>query len=129
MLSKNIFDKNLIIDGDFSFEGGRKAGLKLLEVIDSVSAVVAANDESALGLIWELKNRGVKVPEDISVVGIGNIPESKYSYPPLTTISLPIRKIGLQVGSYLIGVLEDKPQLDDNYITELSLVERDSVRI
>ncbi len=129
MLSKNIFNKNLIIDGDFSFEGGRKAGLKLLEVIDSVSAVVAANDESALGLIWELKNRGVKVPEDISVVGIGNIPESKYSYPPLTTISLPIRKIGLQVGSYLISMLEDKPQLDDNYITELSLVERDSVRI
>lgn len=128
MKSRDILDEALIIDGDFSFEGGREAALKLLELKDRVSAVVAANDESALGLIWELRNRGVKVPDEISVVGIGNVPASKYSYPPLTTISLPIREIGLQVGKYLISELEDKPQLEDNHSTSLSLVERESVK-
>ena len=52
--------------------GGRKAALELLDHLGEFTAVIASNDELALGLIWEFKNQGIKVPEDVSVVGIGN---------------------------------------------------------
>lgn len=120
-------NEQLVIPGNFTFAGGRKAADRIVNRIDEVTAVVCANDETALGLIWELKNQGVSVPEEISVVGIGNIPEAQYSYPPLTTISLPIRKIGLRAGAYLVNRLLGKDELNVDVGTEISLVERQSV--
>lgn len=129
LLERNMkIDEDLIISGDFTFMGGRKAALEVLEYMDKISAVIASNDDLALGLIWELKNRGVKVPDEISVVGIGNIPAAKYSYPPLTTISLPAYQLGVQIGKCIINSLHDKKSTDDEIEFEFSLVERDSVK-
>jgi LacI family transcriptional regulator len=117
---------DLIFAGDFSFEGGRKAALKLMDKIDQITAVVGANDATALGLIWELNNQGIKVPADISVVGIDDLPEAKYSYPPLTTISLPIYQLGTNIGKYLLESLtsDHKPELNE---VKMQLIERKSV--
>ena len=117
----------LIFAGDFSFEGGRRAALKLMEKIDQVTAVFAANDATALGLIWELNNQGIKVPDDISVVGIDDLPEAKYSYPPLTTVSLPIHQLGTNIGKYLLETLKEKKNSDFSNV-ELKLIERESVK-
>ncbi|MFW6267000.1 MAG: LacI family DNA-binding transcriptional regulator [Halanaerobium sp.] len=119
--------EDLIFSGDFSFEGGRKAALKLLEKIDQVTAVLAANDATALGLIWELNNQGINVPEDISVVGIDDLPEAKYSYPPLTTISLPIHRLGTNIGKYLLENLKEKKNSEFERI-DLKLIKRNSVK-
>ncbi|MFW6287571.1 MAG: LacI family DNA-binding transcriptional regulator, partial [bacterium] len=97
------FDKSFLFKSDFSFEGGRKAALEIIRRVENITAIVAANDETALGILWELKNQGFDVPADISVVGIGNIPSSKYSYPPLTTVSLPIYQIGVTIGQRIIN--------------------------
>jgi LacI family transcriptional regulator len=131
--ARNIeYNENLIIEGDFTFEGGRKAALQLLELKDhhQITAVVASNDETALGLIWELKNQGLEIPDQISVVGIDNIPDAKYSYPPLTTISLPIYKLGVQIGNYIIDSLQaDESKLvNDDINVEVGLIERESVK-
>ncbi|WP_108140024.1 LacI family DNA-binding transcriptional regulator [Halanaerobium saccharolyticum] len=117
----------LIFAGDFSFEGGRKAALELIDKIDQFTAVFAANDATALGLIWELNNQGIKVPDDISVVGIDDLPEAKYSYPPLTTVSLPIHQLGTNIGKYLLENLKEKKNSDFSNI-ELKLIERNSVK-
>ncbi|RCW61855.1 MULTISPECIES: LacI family DNA-binding transcriptional regulator [Halanaerobium] len=117
----------LIFDGDFSFEGGRKAALKLMDKIDQITAVLAANDATALGLIWELNNQGIKVPADISVVGIDDLPEAKYSYPPLTTVSLPIYQLGTNIGKYLLENLKEKKNSKFNSI-DLKLIKRNSVK-
>jgi len=117
----------LIFAGDFSFEGGRRAALKLMEKIDQVTAVFAANDATALGLNWELNNQGIKVPDDISVVGIDDLPEAKYSYPPLTTVSLPIHQLGTNIGKYLLETLKEKKNSDFSNV-ELKLIERESVK-
>ena len=119
--------EDLIFAGDFSFEGGRKAALKIMEKVDQITAVVGANDATALGLIWELNNQGIKVPADISVVGIDDLPEAKYSYPPLTTISLPIYQLGTNIGKYLLESLksDQQPELDN---IEMHLIERKSVK-
>ncbi len=119
----------LLIPGDFTFEGGRKAAQEVIEYVDEITAVVSSNDETALGLIWELKQKGIGVPGDISVTGIGNIPGSKYSYPPLTTISLPLYSIGKKAGTYLISRLEEKEEIPEDIEVNIGLVERESVKI
>lgn len=120
-------EDELIFSGDFSFEGGRKAALELLDRVDQITAVVGANDATALGLIWELNNQGIKVPEDISVVGIDDLPEAKYSYPPLTTVSLPIYQLGTNIGKYLLETLTSDQESDLINI-EMKLIERKSVK-
>ncbi|MFP4660560.1 MAG: LacI family DNA-binding transcriptional regulator [Halanaerobiales bacterium] len=121
------FDYRYLFSGDFSFEGGRRAADKIAGEIGDLTAVVAANDEMALGLMWELKNQGFDVPGDISVVGIGDIPSAKFGYPPLTTLALPIYKTGVTIGNYIVNYLNGKKFNDDNSENVLELVERDSV--
>lgn len=129
VLAKNnlTLKEELIFNGDFTFEGGREAALKLLDKIDSITAVVAANDATALGLMWELDNQGYKVPEDISVVGIDDLPEAKYSYPPLTTVALPIYELGTNMGKYLLSRLKNNEDYEFENV-EINLVERESVK-
>jgi LacI family transcriptional regulator len=120
--------EQLIIPGDFSFEGGRRAVLQLFKYIEDITAIVAANDETALGLMWQLKQKGIKIPEDISIVGIGNIPAARYSYPPLTTISLPLYTLGKQIGNYIMSKLQKDSVIGEDIEVHIGLVERKSVR-
>lgn len=121
------FNSELLFSADFTFEGGRKAALEVVRKINNITAVVAANDEMALGLIWELKNQGYNVPGDISVVGIGDIPSAKFSYPPLTTLSLPIYRTGVSIGRYILKALQGDNINIANFDNDLVLVERESV--
>jgi len=129
LLERNLnLNEKLIIKSDFTFMGGRKAALELLDYIHEITAVIASNDDLALGLIWELKNHEIKVPEDISVVGIGNIPAAKYAYPPLTTVALPSYQLGVQIGKYIISSLKEEKVINDDIEVQFSLVERNSVK-
>lgn len=70
---------------------------------------------------------GLKVPEDISVVGFGNVPEAPYTLPSLTTISFDRKKIGNLIGQKIISVIENKPlELE---IPEFKIIYRSSVKI
>ena len=118
-----------IISGDFTFEGGRRAAENIKKMLaggQNIEAIVASNDETALGLIWELKQKGIDIPRDIAVSGIGNIPAAKYSEPGLTTISLPLYELGQKIGNnvvnYLNGNIEEMKKLEVN----IGLVERES---
>ncbi|MFW6278852.1 MAG: LacI family DNA-binding transcriptional regulator [Bacillota bacterium] len=101
------WNSDWIFPGDFTFEGGRKAAYMLEKYASEITAVVASNDEAALGLMWQLKQNGFKVPEDFSVTGIGNISSSRYSDPPLTTVDLPLYRLGKSIGNYILQVLQD----------------------
>ncbi|AZO94387.1 LacI family DNA-binding transcriptional regulator [Halocella sp. SP3-1] len=123
-----IFREEFVISGDFTFEGGRKAALELLDHISDITAVVTANDATALGLMWELKHNGVNIPEDVSVVGIGNIPETKYAYPPLTTIALPLFELGKKIGNCLMSKLLNNKVILEDIDVKIGLIERKSVK-
>ncbi|MTI60398.1 MAG: LacI family transcriptional regulator [Firmicutes bacterium] len=123
-----IFREEFVISGDFTFEGGRKAALELLDRISDITAVVTANDATALGLMWELKHNGVNIPEDVSVVGIGNIPETKYAYPPLTTIALPLFELGKKIGNCLMSKLLNNKVILEDIDVKIGLIERKSVK-
>ena len=74
-----------ILHGDWSAASGYRA-IAELGVAPDATAVVAANDQMALGAMLALKENGLRIPEDISVVGIDDIPEAAYLDPPLTTV-------------------------------------------
>ena len=68
-----------------------------------ITAVFVANDRMALGVLRALTERGVRVPEDVSVAGIDDIPEAAYFGPPLTTVRVASLKAGRVAAASLIG--------------------------
>jgi len=76
-----------------------------------------------------LKQNKIEIPDEISVVGIGGIPASKYSYPPLTTIVLPLYSLGKEIGKYIVDKLDDSTAvINDINLLPMALVERQSVK-
>lgn len=91
-LQKNgiALDPCLIVPGDYHFNSGYKAMQELLSLSDPPTAVFACNDMMALGAIQAANEKGMKIPEDISVIGFDNIPFSQTVFPTLTTVAQPI---------------------------------------
>ncbi len=96
-------DPNLIIEGTFLEKSGLLAVEMLLTRAVSFSAIFAANDQMAYGARLALYRRGIRVPDDVSLVGFDDLPNSAYTTPPLTTIRQPIVQIGVAAAE---GVLE-----------------------
>jgi len=81
------------VDED-TLEGGRYAARMVLAANPAITAVICANDLMALGALRELRDRGLRVPRDISVTGFDNIKLSEFCYPALTTVHIPRERIG-----------------------------------
>jgi len=97
-----------IIRGDFSLESGRFAGQRILAMEERPTAVFCASDQVAFGLISTLAGNGVRVPEDISVVGFDDIELSEYYVPALTTIRQDRRALGAKASSLLLDRIETR---------------------
>jgi DNA-binding LacI/PurR family transcriptional regulator len=93
-----------VLEGDWSARSGYEAGWRLLD--RDVSAVFCANDQQALGLLRALHERGVRVPEDISVVGFDDIPEAAFMSPPLTTVRQDFDEVGRRCLATLLDLLD-----------------------
>ncbi len=85
---------SLILDGDFNREAGIAAGARLADSVEEFDAVVGANDYMALYAVKELRRRGVRVPDDVSVGGFDDFRASRSSVPALCTVHQPMREIG-----------------------------------
>jgi LacI family transcriptional regulator len=96
-------DPTLVAPGSFTEEGGHDAALALIE--RRVTAIFAANDLSALGVINALTESGRRVPDDISVVGFDDARLSAYTSPPLTTVHQPAREIGERATRLLLELI------------------------
>lgn len=118
-------DARLIVDGNFTKEAGRLAICTLLDERGvspiGLDAVVAANDYMALGAIRELQRRGLRVPEDIKVVGFDDIASARLARPPLSTVRQPIEQLGARAVSALERLIEGKPTPSEVLETELVL--------
>lgn len=71
--------------GDWSCRSGHEAGLRLTDD-DAMTAVFVVNDDMAIGLVWALHERGRRVPDEVSVVGMDDIPAARFQQPALTTV-------------------------------------------
>jgi LacI family repressor for deo operon, udp, cdd, tsx, nupC, and nupG len=91
--------------GDYLLQGGRDGCRALLARPDRPTAIFCANDESAFGVIHELRRSGLDVPRDVSVVGFDDIYLSQAIYPPLTTVSQPRAEIGRMAMTVLLDLI------------------------
>lgn len=109
------FDDVLVAEGDYSYDSGIEALAHLLEQSDKPTAVIAATDEMALGVIHGAQDRGVSIPEDLEVIGFDNTRLSLMVRPQLTTVVQPTYDIGA-VAMRLLTKLMNKEQVDDQIV-------------
>jgi DNA-binding LacI/PurR family transcriptional regulator len=119
-------DFQLVEEGRFTDEGGHDAARKLLEREPDLTAIFAANDLSALGVLNAMAEVGKRVPEDVSVVGFDDLHLSAYTSPPLTTIRQPAIAIATLATEILIGLTRGQPNDQMRHLLEPELVVRGS---
>ncbi|GHH54914.1 LacI family transcriptional regulator [[Pseudomonas] boreopolis] len=96
------FDPALVVPGEFSFDSGVHAARRLLDLPDPPTAIFAANDDMAAGVFSAVQQRGLRIPQDISICGFDDMPVSRQIFPPLTTVHQPARDMGRVVTIELI---------------------------
>ena len=97
-----------IVTGNFSIESGAEAADRLLSQPSPPTAIFCFNDEMAIGVLDIARQRGVRVPRDLSVVGFDDIRFSRFVDPPLTTIAQPMRDIGEASVRLLLDILQGR---------------------
>ena len=102
-----VFDPDLIRVGGYTREATEGPARELLESAEPPTAIFAANDVSALATIDVARTVGMSVPDDLSVIGFDNIPESALSDPPLTTIDQSIQEMGYVATRLLLDHIAD----------------------
>jgi LacI family transcriptional regulator len=120
------FSKKLVSVGDYSDAGGHAAMVRLLEAGEQFSAVFAANDQSAYGAMLALYRRGVKVPQDVSVVGFDDLLNSAFTIPPLTTVHRFIEGIGECAAEAMIDLIAGRAPVAK--VSSATLAIRESTR-
>jgi LacI family repressor for deo operon, udp, cdd, tsx, nupC, and nupG len=116
----------LTVRGDFSVESGVRAVETLLARGQKFTAIFSSSDEMAIGAIRALRNHGLRVPEDVSVVGFDDIPIARYYDPPLTTIAQPKEELGREAMLLLVEILQQRNTPPRKKILPTQLVVRGS---
>jgi DNA-binding LacI/PurR family transcriptional regulator len=95
---------NLIEEGDFTYSSGQSAARRLLR--RQPTAIFAANDQMALGVLAACRAAEIAVPEQVSVVGFGDTAAAEQAVPALTTISMPRHQLGMEAMQAVLDALE-----------------------
>jgi len=119
-------DESLILPGDFSTDTGHERALQLLSLDNPPSAIFAANDQSAIGVFQAADKLGVRIPDELSVVGFDNISEAKYL--GLTTVDQFLADMGYVAIQMLIKLINNEPLDEQIHKMPTKLVERSSCR-
>jgi LacI family transcriptional regulator len=125
------FDSALVAQGDFSEESGYSCITALLDRAETASgftALFASNDLMAIGAMNALNERGLKVPDDMSVVGFDDIPLDAYIRPALTTVRMPVKEMGKLAVEMLIEQIECKTLTAKKVLFPTELIIRASTK-
>ncbi|WP_040196870.1 LacI family DNA-binding transcriptional regulator [Candidatus Soleaferrea massiliensis] len=121
------FDENLLEHGEFTLESGYIAMNRLLDRCEGITCVYAISDFLALGASRAILERGLRIPEDISVMGFDGIDLGEYSTPSITTIAQPGEEMALQSVKILFDLIYKK-NTNQHVIFKAKLIERESCR-
>lgn len=118
-------DEGLLEVGDFGFESGARAAAALLDRHPGLTAIIASSDQMALAALEVARERGLTVPDDLSLISFDNTPIVRFTQPPLTAIDQPIAETVSRAVEQLIA---RTPDADDDAVIEIAptLVERAS---
>jgi LacI family transcriptional regulator len=119
-------DPNLIYEGTFFQPDGFIGASTMLDLSDPPTAIFASNDVMAMGVMDAVRNKGLRVPDDVSVIGFDDIPQASLIRPALTTIRQPLEKMG-RVATQMLLELLNQPQKQNGRIElPTELIVRDS---
>jgi LacI family transcriptional regulator len=128
MSARHLLNDLQFIETDLSVAGGKFAVKNICTFTPRPTAILCFSDVLALGVYFGLGVAGLRIPTDISVMGFDNLDWSEEISPPLTTINLPARQMGIAVAEQLMGTLEKMNELISKELVG-NIVERDSVQI
>ena len=114
------------LEGDWTARSGYALAQQLIAEGVPFTALVVGNDQMALGAIRALQEHGLRVPEDVSVVGFDDIPEAAFFSPPLTTIRQEFGMLGSKAVEYLLSLIADPDQPPEQRVTTPAFVPRQS---
>lgn len=119
-------DDALIRPGNFYHEAGYAGGTQLLGLPDPPTAIFASSDQMALGVYEAVRKRGLRVPDDVSVVGFDDLPEVRWCSPPLTTIRQPLAEMGMLAARTVLRLANGEKIESPRVELATELVVRDS---
>lgn len=119
-------DPTLVAPGTFREAGGYEATRRLLTLPDPPTAVFAVNDLAAAGAIRALAEAGLRVPQNVSVIGFNDVFQHTSLAPQLTTMQAPARAMGAQAAERLLAMIVDGVQPEAPLLLPVTLVERDT---
>jgi len=117
---------NLVTGGDFTYESGCTAADYFLDQVAPPTAIFAANDREAMGCLYQLKQRAIDVPRQMSVAGFDDIEATQYVHPALTTVHVPMHAVGFMGVKQLFIEMEAMGTVEQQHTLPHSLVLRDS---
>src|SRR3984893_13504314 len=120
------FDPALVRHGDFQHEGGFRCGGELLDLAERPTAIFAGSDQQALGVYEAARQRGLRIPQDLSVVGFDDLPVARWVSPPLTTVRQPLAEMGRAAAEMLGDLIEGVPLRSQRVELATELIVRES---
>jgi len=121
-------NEDWIIEGRFSVDGGYEAMQKLLKIEDRPTAIFCQGDEIAIGAMKAIKEAGLKVPDDFSIVGFDDIEISQYLNPALTTIRQQKEEMGIEAADMIIKLINHKEEKVEPEVIKTKLIERSTTK-
>lgn len=121
------FREKLVIEGDFQQQTGFEITKRLLQSVDPLpTAIFASNDLSAFGAMDAARECGLRVPDDISIIGFDDVPQASFVYPKLTTVRQPLEQMGRVAVKMLLEQIENPNHPLQRVALATQLVIRDS---
>jgi len=121
-------DPSFIITGDWSATSGNQAFKKLFNLPSPPTAIFAQNDRMAIGVLRAAREMGINVPDELSVIGVDDMPLSSYFDPPLTTMHQDLLSIGREAARLLIDAVEKKEVSPKHLLLKAQLIHRQSTK-
>lgn len=123
------FDPDLVVEGTFAQIDGVMGANKLLDLPDPPTAIFASNDMMAIGVMDAVRMRGLRIPDDISVIGFDDVPQARFSRPALTTVRQPLEQMGKVATQMLLEMIKNPDYRGRRIELPTELKIRDSCRM
>lgn len=120
------YDPKLVLEGDFSYWAGLNASAQFANMDPPPTAIFCMNDQMAIGAMKGFKERGMRIPQDISITGFDDLEVSRYLDPPLTTVAQPAEKIGEKSAELLFQLIDKLDPSQTEYVLPIEFVLRGS---
>ncbi len=115
-------------EADTTRDTGYNAARSLLSHGSQITAIFSCNDAMAIGAMQYIEDQGLRVPEDISIIGFDNVDAAVYTDPPLTTLNVPKEELGIEAMRLMVDILKKRVKSTKKVLVPVEIIRRESVK-